>query len=144
MNDGSDLPRTSMKGLANQPGHAGKRESVHGENLVLSLHAGAERLGERLNQETGAVGVIKRQPGTVSIEKTVKGRSGAGDIKERRTNSQDGQQQVRNFGGVGLHEDFKAFLLLLTVIWLDSPGAAIPPRILAEWAALRAVSSILP
>ena len=28
INDGNDLPRTSMKGLANQPGHSGKRDAI--------------------------------------------------------------------------------------------------------------------
>ena len=113
INDGSDLPRMSMKGLANEPGHSGEWQSVHGEDLVLRLHAGASGLGQRMHQKTGAVGVIERRPGTVGIEETVKVRSGAGGIKERRTNSQDGQQQVRKFGGVGLHLAYKAFLLLL-------------------------------
>jgi hypothetical protein len=59
------------------------------------------------------MGVIERGPGTVGVEETIKVRSRAGGIKERRPNGQDGQQEVRKFGGVGLHGGDKAFLLLL-------------------------------
>ncbi len=63
IDDGSDLPRTSVIGLANQPGHAGKRESVHGKNLVFRHHAGALRLRERLDQKASGMGVIERAAG---------------------------------------------------------------------------------
>ena len=108
-----DLPWMSVKGLANQPGHSGERHAVDGKDLVLRLHAGAARFGERLHQKAGAVGVLERRPGAVGIEEAVKDRRGAGDVKERRTNSQDGQQQVRKFGEVGLHGPNRASLLLL-------------------------------
>jgi hypothetical protein len=98
-----------MIGLTNQPGHAGKRESVDGKNLVFRYHAGALRLRERLDQEASGMGVIEGGPGTVGIEETIKVRSRAGGIKERRTNGQDGQQQVRKFGRVGLHGASKHF-----------------------------------
>ena len=128
IDDGSGLPRTSMKGLANQPGHAGERESVHGKDLVFRHHAGALRLGERLNQKAGAMGVIEGRPGAVGIEETVKVRSRAGGIKERRTNGQDGQQQVRKFGGVGLHGGDKAFLLLRWSGGIRQVRPFFPPR----------------
>ena len=37
IDDGDDLPRMSVKGLANQPCHAGERDSVHGDELVFGL-----------------------------------------------------------------------------------------------------------
>ncbi len=83
IDDGSHLPRTSMKGLTNQPCHAGEREPIHGKDLVFRHHASVLRLGERLHQEAGAMGVIERRPGAVGIEETVKVRSRAGGIKER-------------------------------------------------------------
>ena len=78
----------SMKDLANQPRHAGKRASIDGKDLVLSLHAGAAGLGERLHQKAGTVGKIQRRPGAVAIEEAVKDRSSAGYVKERRTSNQ--------------------------------------------------------
>jgi hypothetical protein len=90
MNDDSDLPRPSMKGLANQPGHSCEWESIHRKDLVLGCHAGLARLGERLHHKTGVVRVIERRPHAVGIEETVKVCRGAGGIKERRTHSQEG------------------------------------------------------
>ena len=90
--------------------------------LVLGCHAGASRLGEWLDQETGVVGVLKRRPRPVGIEKAVEGRGGVGRIKERGTHNQYGQQQIRKFGEVRLHGPHKAFLLF-SLIWRDSPGA---------------------
>ena len=79
--DGNGLPRLSMKGLANQPGHAGEGDSVHGDDLVFSLHAGAARLGQWLHQKMGVVGVLKRRPSAIRIEEAVEDCSRASYIK---------------------------------------------------------------
>ena len=95
INDGEDLSRTSVKGLLNQPSHSGEGYSIHRKDLVLILHACASRLGERLDQITRAVGVLKRRPRSIGIEEAVEDRSRPGYIKERRTRNQYGQQHVR-------------------------------------------------
>ncbi len=38
INDGKDLSWTSVEGLADEPCHSGKRDSIHGNGLVLGCH----------------------------------------------------------------------------------------------------------
>ena len=101
--DGDHIPRMGVKDLANQPGHTGERNAVHGNDLVFGPHAGALRFGHGLHQETRVAGVVKRRARAVGIEKLVEDRSRAGHIEEQGTYNQYGQQQIREFGVVGFH-----------------------------------------
>ena len=87
IDDGGDLSRTGEVGLAYQAGHAGERNAIHGDDLVHGLHAGAARLGQRLHQKTGGVGVIQRRPRAVGVEEAVKGGCSAGHVEKRGTYS---------------------------------------------------------
>ena len=94
-------------------GHAREGNSIDGDDVVFSLHAGAARLGQWLHQKMGVVGVLKRRPSAMRVEEAVEDCSRASYIKQGRTNNQYGQQQIRKFGEVGFHGPNKAFLLLL-------------------------------
>ena len=111
--DRNGLPRLSVEGLANQPGHPGEGNSIHGDDLVFSLHTGAARLGQWLHQKMSVVGVLERRPSAMRVEEAVEDCSCASYIKQGRTNNQYGQQQIRKFGEVGFHGPNKAFLLFL-------------------------------
>jgi hypothetical protein len=103
IDNGDFVSGTGVKDLANQTGHSRERNAIDGEDIVFGMHAGAARLGQGLHQKSGAVGVVKRQPCAVGIEEAVEGCSRVGYIKEHGTRNQDGQQQIRKFGEVGLH-----------------------------------------
>src|ERR1700689_4035739 len=83
--DVNGLPRLSVEGLANQPGHACEGNSIHGDDVVFSLHTGAARLGQWLHQKMGVVGVLKRRPSAIRVEEAVEDCSRASYIKQGRT-----------------------------------------------------------
>ncbi len=79
--DGNGLPWFSVKGLGNQAGHAREGNSIDGDDVVFSLHAGAARLGQWLHQKMGVVGVLKRRPSAMRVEEAVEDCSRARYIK---------------------------------------------------------------
>ena len=123
INDGRDLPRMSMEGLANDPGHSGEWLAVHGEDLVLRYHAGASGLGEWIHKKARAVRGTKRRPGALGVEKTVKVRGGAGGVEERRTNSQVASNRYGSLAGLVCSDQYS--ILTISVIWPGFSSTAI-------------------